>query len=260
MKAVNDADGGNYSALAQVRAKTIWEAHGIESDPSFRQYDYSAQALAQDQEDLTVDFRLSRYSPAIDQGTALAPSLISLLDRFAIKETVPLQGTAWDLGAFEFSEKDFASQGSAIDMATTESVATTAQFNSYVTTLLSGSGNDLTIAAIDTVKVAVDVFAAPEDVGQLADLMIVAGYTPTDTAETLYFMRQGSAWLAWDGQIDRLTTASSLSALPEQLEVIVYEGELTTMPGTFIVYVGYLSRGLLNFNGTQPLKFVVLKP
>jgi hypothetical protein len=104
------------------------------------------------------------------------------------------------------------------------------------------------------------VFAAAEDVGQLADLMIVAGYTPTDTTETLYFMRQGSAWLAWDGQIDRLTTASSLSALPEQLEVIVYEGELTTMPGTFIVYVGYLSRGLLNFNGTQPLKFVVLKP
>ncbi|HEC84123.1 MAG: hypothetical protein DRR08_19160 [Candidatus Parabeggiatoa sp. nov. 2] len=263
--------GDAYERLADIKADTPWEANGVSEAPAFFSYDYEAQR--QRGNNSVLDFELKRGSAAVERGTANRPSsLEALLAHFNIQE-VPKQDSVWDIGPFEYSESDqpLLSLGSALEAATFQFQDTAAQFSGFVTTgfvtrTLGQRGNGLTFSQSDMIKVVAEVTPAASDVGQRAELVVVAAYTPPDSQDVLYFMLQGTQWAPWNLDLTTLAAAEIVSGLPKQfelfseppIEITVHEGYLTNLPGHFVIYVGYsLSNGIVVFNGQQPIQFTV---
>ncbi len=269
--AMNVVSGDAYQKVADIQANTGWEANGTGDAPAFFSYDYQAQRQYGDNS--VLDFELKRGSAAIEMGTAALPlSLQTLLEQFAIQD-IPQQGAVWDIGPFEYSEshQPLLSQGLAIDVTTLQPRDSAAQFmgfvtTGFVTTSLGQRGNKLTVSPTDNIKVVAEVRADPNDVGQQGELLLVAAYTALDSDDVLYFVRQDTNWVAWDGQLTTLSSAAEIVPnLPKQfelfneppIEIAVYQGQLN-LPGYFTIYVGYyLSSGVLVFNGQQPIEFTV---
>jgi hypothetical protein len=87
-----------YPTLADIQAHTPWEAHGVEGDPLFRDYDPADHEL---HDGSWPDFHLTAASTnAIDRGTATLPaSLVALLDAFDVTDFQ--RGDAYDIGRYE---------------------------------------------------------------------------------------------------------------------------------------------------------------
>ncbi len=135
-------------------------------------------------------------------------------------------------------------------------ISTNAQFFGLVT---ASPEEDESLAFINQTDAVLINYAAAVDINhieQLADILIVAGYTVDD--QTYYFMRNGNVWELWEGDIPELAVAEEKKLLPECIEVPVFEGSLENMPGIFTVYVGYrpTSNGDIFFSG-EPITFTV---
>jgi hypothetical protein len=107
-----------------------------------------------------------------------------------------------------------------------------------------------------TLAITAEVKIDPAHVGKTADILMVAVYSRVTDA-TLY-TRDEQHWQSWDGQISRLPSTQYYPQLPEQIEIFVFEGDLSFAPGEITVYVGYqLHDGTIIYNGTEPLHFVI---
>jgi hypothetical protein len=95
---VSSGSDGVYQTLADVQAGTAWEAHGVEGDPGFWDYDLTDHDI---HDGSWPDFHLTPASAsAIDRGTAaLPPSLTALLETFEVDD--PHWGAAYDIGRYE---------------------------------------------------------------------------------------------------------------------------------------------------------------
>jgi hypothetical protein len=262
--------GDAYQRLSDIQANTTWETNGVSEVPNFFSYDY--EALRQRENIGVLDVGLKTGSVAIEGGSATLPaSLEALLAQFEIQD-IQKQGAVWDIGPFEYSESEQPAQnpGLAMEMANFESQNTTAQFSGFVTTGLVGTsigqrGNNLTFSQTAQVKIVAEINVASEDVGQSGEVMLVIAYTPPNSNALIYFMRQGTNWLVWDGQLTTLA-ATTLPGLPEQFElfdelpitITVYEGVFQNLPGHFTIYVGYsVDNKIVVFNGQNPIQFTI---
>jgi hypothetical protein len=87
-----------FQTLADIQANTMWEAHGVEGNPRFWDYD----AVDHDLFDGSwPDFHLTAASAnALDRGTAVLPdSVVMLLDLFDVPDL--RRGEAYDIGRYE---------------------------------------------------------------------------------------------------------------------------------------------------------------
>jgi len=108
------------------------------------------------------------------------------------------------------------------------------------------------------VHLTMTLTVAPKHVGLAVDILIVALYDKADSQETRFLLRDDQDWVAWDGaDISRLSAAAHYQSA-KQTEIVIYEGDLSHLPGEFKVLVGYrLEEGSIIFNGKRPLHFFV---
>jgi len=117
--------------------------------------------------------------------------------------------------------------------------------------------NGSTVNGDQIMDVAYQVNVDAADVGQTADWLLVAGYTPSPNEPTQLFVRNAEQWENWDGQMNSLPAATMNAELQQQQSVPVFEGSLNDMPGHYSIYVGYrLNDNSLVYN-KNPLVFSV---
>ncbi|MDM8563642.1 Calx-beta domain-containing protein, partial [Candidatus Marithioploca araucensis] len=98
-------------------------------------------------------------------------------------------------------------------------------------------------------KITIDKNLLPEK----ADILVVAGYTPSHSSETLYMFTPGGIPIVWDKNLDNLLPFKRKVILQETLTVNIYKGELP--PGKIRVFFGYrFENGEIVFNGNQPIE------
>ncbi|MFI3137351.1 MAG: hypothetical protein QX197_11310 [Methylococcaceae bacterium] len=87
---------------------------------------------------------------------------------------------------------------------------------------------------------------APEDVGQRADILLVATY------QGAWYMRTLQGWQAWDQQLQTLAAVD----VPHTLAVIedVDIATSLTLIGDFSIFLGYRRQGLIQYS-PMPLQF-----
>lgn len=123
--------------------------------------------------------------------------------------------------------------------------------------------NHVKLSQPKEVRFEVTITADSDHVGEPAQLLIVAGRKPSSEPNaTYYYMRQGNAkWLHWDDDIlEQLQPAQDLGPLPNKpFKVLIYDGDLSHLPGEFWVYVGYqLNKNKdIVFNGKELIHFLV---
>ena len=101
--------------------------------------------------------------------------------------------------------------------------------------------NGSSIGAHQAVKIAYQVKVEATDVGQEADLIMLANYAASNGANN-WFVRSGDQWQEWDGQIGTLPAAATGYVLQSEQTVPVFEGMLSGMPGRYSMYIGYRLR------------------
>jgi len=108
-----------------------------------------------------------------------------------------------------------------------------------------------------SIKIETQLFIEEKHLGQSAELLIV-GYYKSFTRTTAY-MRVEKDWKVWDGEVGILEAAEQYDSLPEKMEVPVFEGDLTGLPGKFIVHTGYRleTDQSIIYNGDVPITFSV---
>lgn len=117
-------------------------------------------------------------------------------------------------------------------------------------------GNNLTFANRDLFNISAFVRVEPQHVGQMADILMVAVHKRS--LDQVEYTRDSQAWHRWDNQIDSLRPVEHYLQLPETLEIPVYMGSLATIPGEFVIYVGYRTQdGMITFNGLEPIHLTV---
>ena len=115
----------------------------------------------------------------------------------------------------------------------------------------------LTYIQAEEINLTTTIQVAPEQVGQVADLLIVFSYQ--SPAKTTYSMRQQDEWVTWDIDPATLQAAQTYQQLPKQLTVKVADKmDLSKAAGEYTFYVGYrLPDGTIIYNGATPLHFFV---
>jgi hypothetical protein len=110
-------------------------------------------------------------------------------------------------------------------------------------------------------KLSTTINPLSTQIGQPANILMVGIYQAQATngfGFSASYFRHGTEWQAWDGNMDSLTAAQKVDALPKDLKVQIFEGDLSFMPGTFTVYVGIqLNDGMIHYNGVEPMQFEV---
>ncbi len=127
---------------------------------------------------------------------------------------------------------------------------------SYTMAGRSGNrGNNAEFGQGDRVKLAAHIIPDEEDVGEVAESLIVAQYE-SEKGEQATLMRTRNSWALWDGDIETLTSADERKLRAVQ-EIKVFEGELTGAPGQFTIFVAYrLKDGRIVYSG-KPMGFRV---
>jgi subtilisin-like proprotein convertase family protein len=126
-----------------------------------------------------------------------------------------------------------------------------------------------------SLNISATVTIAPEDVGKVADILMVAIHK--DDAREANSMRETIKWVDWDKEISHLETVASDLQLPSgSLEIFVYKGDLSDIAaeftfesngytfdledvsGEYQFFLGYqLEDGTLVYNGVEPIHFFV---
>jgi hypothetical protein len=184
-------------------------------------------------------------------GDADAPALLenltvkdgSLLDNVIIGRDVKL-GKTVSLGAgvqFFIQAVGMDEFGNSVDNQT--------YFLGEIRTQTGRHPNDVKV--FSPVKIRSQLFVDPEHLGQSAALLMV-GYHQSVTHQTIAYMRVGDHWRIWDGELSHLEPALQYESLPEEMKVIIFEGDLSG--GKLTIFVGYrLDNQTLIFNGNSPI-------
>ncbi|NJO15775.1 MAG: cadherin-like domain-containing protein [Thioploca sp.] len=126
---------------------------------------------------------------------------------------------------------------------------------------LRSSAHVFTPIEAQNARVSVTVLISPNDVGQAAKILLVGRHTNLNGETNLYIRddsRDKHSWQKWNGQIEQIPSSQYYPQLPEIIDVFIYEGDLSAMPGEFTVFVGYqLSNGIIIYNGLKPIHFWV---
>ena len=101
--------------------------------------------------------------------------------------------------------------------------------------LQNGSSIDLN----QSVNIAYQVKVDSDDVGKIADWLLIASYAPMPNEPASWFVRNGEQWQTWDGQIANIPAAVNDSVLLSEQTIPVFEGILSEMPGKFTFHIGY---------------------
>jgi hypothetical protein len=124
--------------------------------------------------------------------------------------------------------------------------------------VLQANTRQLTRREAKILRVSTRIQVASEHVAQPAEILLLGVYSPSKNKPTFY-TRDNQTWFVWDEQISSLITAQEHPVLPEIVDVFIFEGDLSILPGEFTVYVGYrlLEDGAIIYNGFEPIHFFV---
>jgi hypothetical protein len=112
----------------------------------------------------------------------------------------------------------------------------------------------LSPAQAKNVRLSMRVWIAPEHVGKAAEFIIIALHN-TDS-QLLEFTRDEQRWILWNNQ--HLTSAQYHPQLPEIVDVFIFAGDLSALPGDYTIYLGYrLNDDTIIYNGAKPLHFFI---
>ncbi len=138
-------------------------------------------------------------------------------------------------------------------------IETTASFSGTITTETGLSGNDLTINHTDNIAISVTVQVDNAHIDETADILMVVAI-PINDKIVIYYMRQGTAWEEWTGQVALLEAAEKTMTLQKTFTRTLFQGSLNQLPATsYIFYMGYRlqKNGHIIFNGTDPIRLKV---
>jgi hypothetical protein len=109
-----------------------------------------------------------------------------------------------------------------------------ARFGSDIQTFEKSQPNHmmLTYTQSEGLKLSVKIRVVSEHVGEPADLLVVARHR--DKERGLDSMRVWDNWEVWDSVVENLKPTQSYSALPETLDITVYEGDLVNIAAEFV--------------------------
>ncbi|EDN72648.1 hypothetical protein BGS_0766 [Beggiatoa sp. SS] len=115
----------------------------------------------------------------------------------------------------------------------------------------------LTNAQAQALRIQTTLTLAQAHVGKPAALLIVGIYE-TSNFQAAY-LRVGDEWMPWHGELGDLQAAEFYSALPDELKIQVFEGDLSAVTGELTVFVGYrLEDGTLICNADRPIQINIL--
>jgi hypothetical protein len=148
------------------------------------------------------------------------------------------------------------SRGIGINATNSQFVATDAQFKPSIKNQKGFQGNGATLAQGDEITLSATFQPDTKDVGQNADLLTVATFTPKGDGEKMMFMRdENGGWQNWDGNLDNLTATQTQQQLRENQRLPIHQGQLPV--GRYQISMGYrLQNGTIILNG-QPIDFSV---
>jgi len=117
----------------------------------------------------------------------------------------------------------------------------------------------LTVSSIQIVDIVAEIEIELNHIGLSADILIVAGWIPSDSENIAAFFMLDS-----QGQVQRWSENLATLVAYENVDlsnfqpVDIYQGLLP--PGQFLVFFGYrLENGLIVFNGTQAIEIKVVE-
>lgn len=110
----------------------------------------------------------------------------------------------------------------------------------------------------DSVVIKGEITVDPVHSGQLADLVVVAGYTPSsDVPEQFFMLGAGNTILPWNLDVTQLIAYQSNIHLAANQAIEIYSGRFAR-GGQLKVFYGYrLADGTVVFNGAQAMKLTI---
>ncbi len=116
-------------------------------------------------------------------------------------------------------------------------ISTKAHFCGSITESLQSKANLNYITQEDNAVIRFTINVDSKHVSKTVDVLMLGVYNTKNI--TQYFMRNGSNWELWNGDIASFEAAQTSFKLPESFEVIIYDGLLVGLPGSLEIYAGY---------------------
>jgi hypothetical protein len=134
--------------------------------------------------------------------------------------------------------------------STSTGESTEAVFAGGVSVNGSEASNNTTVKVSDKLNVNATITVDPGDVGQIADIVVVAAYTSAEGDMTLFNKMGDGSWNSWDGGIGSLEVSQADANLISTMDLSVFEGSLP-FTGTLDIFLGYrLDNGTVIYNPT----------
>ncbi len=148
------------------------------------------------------------------------------------------------------------SRGIGINAANSKIVATDAQFKPSIKNQNGRYGNGAILAQGDNITLSATFQPDTAHIGQNADFLTVATFSPMGGKQQVMFMRDETGdWPNWDGDLNNLTAIQTQQQLRENQRLSIHQGQLPA--GRYQVSMGYrLQNGTVILNG-QPMDFSV---
>ncbi|MCK5525214.1 MAG: DUF2202 domain-containing protein [Thiomargarita sp.] len=148
------------------------------------------------------------------------------------------------------------SRGLGINTDNSQFVATNAQFKPSIKDKNGRHGNGAALAQGDEITLGATFQPDSAHLGQNADLLTVATFTPMGGNQQMMFMRnETGGWQNWNGDLDNLTATQTKQQLRDNQRLNIHQGQLPA--GGYQISMGYrLKNGTVILNG-QPMDFSV---
>jgi len=111
----------------------------------------------------------------------------------------------------------------------------------------------------ETIAITSTLKPAREHLGQIADIIMVATYTPTGEEPMNYIRDSNNQWfdLKWNGEAKNLIAAENNETLTNNMTFEIFQGELPQETSDLAIYIGYRltdnTDNTIIFNGKEPL-------
>jgi len=116
-------------------------------------------------------------------------------------------------------------------------ISTKAHFCGSITESLQSKVNLTSITQQDNAVIRFTINVDSKHTNKTVDVLMLGVYKTANI--TQYFMRNGSNWELWNGDIASFEAAQTNFKLPENFEVIIYDGLFAGLPGSLEIYAGY---------------------
>jgi len=221
-------------------------------------------ALAEGQIVIEVDDSQAQYPLIIDpllytQEAKLTDSNEDKVDAFG--SSVALSGDTALVGANQSAHIFVTSGvGNPQPAELPELPATTLSGATSQSKFAGGATNDNSASfknnftATDTIEVIGKITIAPNDLEEKEGSIFIVVVLSNSGIDGIY-MRDGSQWKLWDGDLAHLTVVEEPRALNATEEVSVVTG-LTGLPADFNVFFGYRANNEIHYNA-EPIQFLV---